>query len=522
MKHCAFIVLNIWLFCMPKSASAQSTGDLCTNPYTVSLQDPLVASCDYVEISGLDFTNFNDNVFSPSPSCNFGTDNNDIWVKLTVPSNADGFKITMDSSVITSVDNDYENFKVAVYSGNSCGSLTYKTCKSSSRARVYNNYFDGFNPGDNLYVRIYTDNSPSGTWDKPFFARFTSISTTNSNDACSNASVLVPGNYCNHLATDKGENDNKAPDKLTSTTAVCAPGSAEFGSFDNNQWYYFEVTTATPQPVQITISNVNCSAGDKILQAAIWKANSLTCSTWGNGYDLNNPSTASEGDLLACAVGTGTVTISENLPVGKYWYTIDGSAGSFCEYSITTAPLIPVPIRLINFYSKQSNTGDQLYWSCMAVTTPSFFIIEKSYDGIFFMEENTINVKENKMGLSHFNYSTENSTPVYYRLVVVESGQQPYYSDIIFSGNTLSEGNNFSIIYSEINDLTIFYKGKDKINVEIQLTDINGRVVFYIEKHSLITGKNSISLYNKKLSTGIYFLKILSKEQLYNFKVLIE
>ncbi len=513
------LVLSIPCFVFP--GIAQVTGDLCTNPYTITLQDPLAATCDFVEIPGLDFTNFNDNTFSPSPSCSYGSNNNDIWVKLTIPANADGFKITMDSSVITSIDNDYENFKVAVYSGSSCGSLTYKTCKSSSRARVYNNYFDGFNSGDVLYVRIYTDNNPSGTWDKPFFARFTSISTAQSNDACSKASVLIPGTYCNHLATDKGENDTKAPDKLTSTTSVCAPGNVEFGSFDNNQWYSFAVTATTPQPVEITISNVNCSAGDKILQAAIWKATTLNCGTWGNGYDLNTPASASEGDLLACAVGTGVITLSEHLPLGKYWYTVDGSAGSFCEYTITQAPAVVVPIRLLQFSGQLEKNGTLLNWSCMEPELFSTFIIEKSYDGVHFIQESSLVVEETQSGISDFSYLSSNSEPLYYRIRIVAPNGEWYFSAIIFTGYSVDSETSFAASYAG-QELTLVYKGQEKIKVNAQLSSTTASEIKRWEELELWPGVTKISLAGLQVSDGIYFLQIVSDQELSTFKLVLE
>lgn len=516
MRHTALLLFTG--FCISYGAAfAQVQGDECSNPYVINLQDPLMASCSFEEINGLDFSNFNDNTFTPSPSCNYGTNNNDIWVKITIPPNADGFKITMDSSVITTADNDYQNFKVAVYTGSSCGSLAYKTCKSSSRDKVYNNYFDGFAPGDQVYARIYTHNSPSGTWDKPFFARFTPISTSQSNDACSKATALMPGNYCNYLATDKGENDNKAPDKLTGTSSVCNPGTSDFGSFDNNQWYFFEVTAATPQPVTITITSVNCNVGDKVIQTAIWKANTLNCASWGNGYELNNPSAASEGDLLACAVGTGVISISENLPLGKYWYTVDGSAGSFCEYAITEAPVITVPVELLAFYSEK--TGDEIFlkWSCTETDETLLFILEYSPDGYSFYNQEILYAGTPQNTITHFQTLAKQSG--YYRLTIREQNGNESYSRVLPVTKSVEK---ISVnVYYTSNELKLFYEGEKKSGMEIRLFHPNGSEIMHVQKE-LEPGENSLPEFSNNPATGIYFLQLISPDYSKTHKLLVE
>lgn len=446
MKNRIFF-LALWLLLSLK-VSAQ-TGDICSDAYSITLDDPDLSPCSFKQISALDFDDFNNDAGVPNPGCSYGTNNYDFWVKVTLPMNSDGLKITIDSTIAT--DNDYRNFVAATYTGPDCSNLSYHNCKTTSRKTVYNNFFDGFNPGDEVYVRIYRKNSPSDTWNLPFFLRFTAINTLNSEDACGNARALSLGTYCNYTSTDKNESDNNAPDKLTGTDLVCQPNSLAFGSFDNNQWYFFEVTASTSQPVQIVINNVSCTAGDQILQAAIWKTSAYNCANWANGYDMTDPVAADDGDLIACAVGTGTVNITKNLPPGKYWYTLDGSAGAFCKYDIITSLNPPLPLLFLNC----SIVENIIRWNSLDDRNVMYYIIQYSDDGIHFQNSDTLRALMYH-GVLLYEQDLSATSP-YYRMAALLFNSELHFSPVINRRFHSMEDN----VHTETSDENIVFKIRD-------------------------------------------------------------
>ena len=500
------LILIVVYFMRMHASMAQTTGDVCTDPFVTTLEDPTLFTCDYKQISGLDFNDYNDNTFTSNPGCSYGANNNDIWIKITIPANADGFKITMDSTLTS--DNDYRNFMVATYTGSDCSSLTYNTCKTTSRKTLYNNYFDGLSPGTTVYARIYLKNSTSGTWNIPFYVRLTAINTLNSNDACTKASILQPGTYCNYLATDKNENDNKAPDKLTSIDDVCQPYNTAFGTYDNNQWYYFEVTASTPQPIQVSVYGVACSAGDQTLQAAIWKANALNCSNWGNGFNLSDPVAANDGDLLTCAAGSGTVTISKNLPVGKYWYTLDGSAGSFCKYNISTNVTPTLPLSFLNFYYSKQINDPIISWKTIDDQEVNYYVIERSKDGKIFTSMDTVSSDHNP-GISMYQEKIDLNNNFYYRIKIVYKNNHEEYSELIYAKVTDQQLDD---LYYEIlsdGNILLNFKNTNDMMININLFDASGKTI-YFNSNVPVSISKPLEIKGTPLAHSIYFLHLSS------------
>lgn len=481
-------------------------GDICSNPYLVTLRDPLVFPCDYQQISttGLNFSSLNNNTASgANPSCNYGSANNDLWLRVQIPTNSDGFNLSINDAIGSS--NDYRNFSAALYSGTSCSNLVYQSCQRGSAANFFR-FYDGLPSSSNYYVRIFSDNTPAGTYLDPFYIQMAAINTITSNDACENARPLVANTYCNNTATGKNEPQPKAPDNITGTGIACVG----FGSYENNQWYAFSVGPSTVQPVVVSLTGINCTGTNQILQAALWKSTTYNCANWANGSNLSNVSAANDGDLIACSLGSGALNISKTLPIGNYWFTVDGSRGSFCTYTVNASPTL-LPVKFLEFGGKIDGNYIELQWTCLQVYNVKEFVIEKSNNGKDFTSVNSI-IPSSNGSISTFSFIDsflESSySQNYYRIKSVEITGEISFSKIILIKPSV-EPATISIESIDVKNqwLSLTSSFKEPTIVNIKITDTAGKELTTIQKN-LNPGITEVSLSGLFIANGIYLINL--------------
>ena len=144
-----------------------------------------------------------------------------------------------------------------------------------------------------------------------------------SNDVCTSAQPLQ-GTGSNYDATACGEPNQWSPDP---DGVVCFPNNGSvWSSMENGVWYTF--SNPMQQDVDITVYNIECVGAGGDLQIGVW-TNSGTC-------DLGIET------FIACAIGTGTITLSMNdLPSGDYYLFLDGDGGSQCSWYLESNIIEP-------------------------------------------------------------------------------------------------------------------------------------------------------------------------------------
>ncbi|MBY0425394.1 MAG: T9SS type A sorting domain-containing protein, partial [Cytophagales bacterium] len=234
-------------------------------------------------------------------------------------------------------------------------------------------------------------------------------------------------------------------------------------------------------------------------------------SKWASGYNLSNTTAAGDGDLIACALGTGSVKITKTLPLGKYWFTVDGSRGSFCSYTINTSPAI-LPIYLIDFQVFQESNGVQVQWTTLQSQDVERFEIETSTDGKDFEVSGSYD-PSGSYGMASFQYFIANSfqsKPLYYRLKSISVTGEITYSKIIspFSSDSLEE---FKLLYFDQSSQALVMNSsfKDEYGSEIQLLNVSGQTVFSKEIQ-VVPGVNQIRVSSNSLPNGVYYLIFIS------------
>jgi gliding motility-associated-like protein len=314
----AFIIL---LLCLATAAFAQSGDDPCTAT-TVTFTNN---ACDTTTNFQIAATTNATTSLTPSPSmgCSSGIQAavQDRWFKFTVPSYPSSgvrFKLYSQSSIVY----------FAMYSSptNNCGDLQLDSCgicKNPSSALItdplgkFAFYFPSITVGNTYWVRVWEE-----------VAQLTPITLKTGiivlNDNCANAQPLE-GESCNFGASGS-EPESWTPDGGAQGGANHCTGGG-WNSNENAVWYVFDVTAATVQPITMSVFDVRCFDGFNRLQMGIW-TNHNTC-------DL------SQETLMACATGVDTVRIADiTLPIGQYYFFMDGSAGAQCRWTFESLQLL--------------------------------------------------------------------------------------------------------------------------------------------------------------------------------------
>ncbi|MCS6904046.1 MAG: gliding motility-associated C-terminal domain-containing protein [Bacteroidia bacterium] len=309
----AFLILFVGTYF---ELRAQGGEDCATATFlTLNLDNTCIG-----DIHDINMVGSRPDVQNPAPTCgNFRSNTNDRWVKFQVPNNVQGLSFSLSRVLTNPLDISQQAWAVnmAIYRGTNCSNLQLLGCHEATLITFpftiatdpVNATYRNLVPGETIWIRIWERNNNriqmklaiSTAIDPPI------------NDNCLTPLPLTP-NGCNMLA--RGGD-------------IPPPDECGWSSTDNSVFYYFEVTSATPRPVRITIDNVRCTGGGGNIQLAIYKWNGVNC----NGIGGNNPLT-----YHGCAAGVGSVTVTAtpaNLPNGKYILAVDGESGANCSFGFS-------------------------------------------------------------------------------------------------------------------------------------------------------------------------------------------
>lgn len=208
--------------------------------------------------------------------------------------------------------------------------------------------FENLTPGQDYYVRV-TEEEDQSAWVELAFQE------TLLEDMCVDAQELS-GTGCNYSASDVNEPDDNSwtGQAHLDGTDVNGDGIADdigncntnWYSNENMVWYYFDITNYTPQPITITVEDIDCdNTGGGQLQMGIWRENGATCAPTGGATAANGL-----GDMIpvGCNVGTSgalSITLPDNMPNDRYYLIMDGDAGAQCTWKFVSLQLLaPCPL----------------------------------------------------------------------------------------------------------------------------------------------------------------------------------
>jgi hypothetical protein len=224
------------------------------------------------------------------------------------------------------------------------------------------------------------------------------------------------------------------------------------------------------------------------------------------------------GSSAASQMGSGSVDIALNTMhwEGIYSFSdITGNGGG-----------TPLPISLINFDAKKNGNTTALSWSTLSETNNDFFTVERTTDGVNYIELDKVDGAGNHNGI--LNYSTEDTNPVngknYYRLKQTDFDGNFEYSKLVlveFEGiksqksislyPNPSNGNNVNVSISGVHNKSL---------IILRLSNSTGAEVY----NSNLTAASdfaNVQLQTSELANGMYYLQIIIDGEIINQKVVV-
>jgi len=241
----------------------------------------------------------------------------------------------------------------------------------------------------------------------------------------------------------------------------------------------------------------------------------LKLASWNGGGWENTYNTSGTG---VCS-GMGAGTISSSIAATSF-------VGPLTFGSLLSGAVNPLPIELLSFDAKLNDKVVDLSWSTATEINNDYFTIERSSDAINFDKV------LDKPGAGNSNqiiqYIDVDRKPLpevsYYRLKQTDFDGQFSYSDIVAVKNILDK-NAISIYPNPLGTekLNIYLQGVlDNEYLRIVILDGLGRQMYArgIITETTVNNGMLISI-NKKLSKGSYIVRVISSNNLYSQKLIV-
>ena len=222
---------------------------------------------------------------------------------------------------------------------------------------------------------------------------------------------------------------------------------------------------------------------------------------------------ANNGDLYRAVVAT----------------TASNLASSSCFYSDTQ----PIQINIItcvilkanflNVAGIMNNNFARVSWQSSKEEEPVKYDLQRSTDGQQFTTVAIINGNNNPT-LESNQYSVLDTSmiykKVYYRVIMFNPSGIKKYSDVIQLEPVVKRFTLFNVVNPFTNELHFNITSADKGDITVGLLDQTGRSVFN-RNYIIYKGINSLTVSNiENLLTGIYILRVESKEGVFNQKIM--
>ncbi len=182
------------------------------------------------------------------------------------------------------------------------------------------------------------------------------------------------------------------------------------------------------------------------------------------------------------------------------------------DFSISMLDCITTDIELLNFSGKTKEQTNEITWSIATEKNVSQYELLRSTDGLHFDPIYKVAAKGNTNTITTYlfedaSFSKSNN---YYQLKQLDYSGKGHLSKTIILNNSIgnTEVNLFPNPASDFISLELNNSQKDI--QQIQILNKEGKEV-YTEKYNSQEGVNNLSINIDKLSSGIYFIKIINR-----------
>ena len=261
-----------------------------------------------------------------------------------------------------------------------------------------------------------------------------------------------------------------------------------------------------PKPSSaIAIGNVTCATTFNAIANTSGYSYNWTFDPTGSITTGNNP-----GPFNIAYTSGGTKTVK---------LVVTSTNGCKDSSTVSFTPNCVLPINFIGFNLCWKNNAPVLNWNIDELNSLSYFIVQRSFDGVVFNDIGTLSAS----GLS-YNYIDlqigEQGNNIYYRILAVEHNGKKYFSSI---RNLLRSSKNNIIVYPnpffDYVKLSILGTSQNEV-VTIKILSIDGKLIFE-NVHKLNKGSNEIMLNSfGGITNAVYILQVLKKDKIETFKIL--
>jgi hypothetical protein len=178
-----------------------------------------------------------------------------------------------------------------------------------------------------------------------------------------------------------------------------------------------------------------------------------------------------------------------------------------------------LPVELISFYAKKEGQGALLTWQTVSEVNSSYFIIEKSTDGVSFIPIGKVNASGNSATLITYTFLDPFLAPgnTYYRLAEYDVDGSIHYSEV----KVVSGTNSGSILVSPnpnqgVFNLVLDYPGDKSFPVSI-ISSLGTTVYTGVIPAS---GKQQIDI--SFLPAAVYYLRVVTESDINVQKIVKE
>lgn len=245
-----------------------------------------------------------------------------------------------------------------------------------------------------------------------------------------------------------------------------------------------------------------------------------------------NTLTGSPTGPLAVQHWNGT-NWDQSMPTGVAGSTVAGPHSvtksgltSFSPYILVSA-LTPLPIELISFTANLNVDAVALSWITAAEVNNDYFTVEKSIDGLSFVEVLKVDGAGNSNGMiDYFDIDRNPYVGIsYYRLKQTDFDGKTSYSNIVPVEYNPNGDPSISLFPNPVNVGSTTYLSLNQFEgkeVLVVLRDITGREIF---SKVVITGSNNeLIAINEEglLAKGSYLITATSANNIYNKKLIVK
>jgi hypothetical protein len=199
-------------------------------------------------------------------------------------------------------------------------------------------------------------------------------------------------------------------------------------------------------------------------------------------------------------------------------YTVTATHPSNTSCQLTATVLVPancaiLPVNMLSFDAQLENNHVSVTWATASEINCRNFVVEKSKDGFNFISTATL-ACHNSSGNSAYSFIDEYpyTGTSYYRVKQTDLNGKLFYTDIREIKISELQARIYPNPFSA--NLNIELGGKPEELVEVRVTDIQGRII-YSQK---LAGDAKVML-GAEYSAGVYFIQLIDKWQVKNYKI---